>query len=68
MKKQRCVKCNRILTKLYRRDLATAPMKATEYLECRNCKETSQPFDRAKIAADARARVIELERHRRDDV
>ena len=40
-KKKRCPKCNRILTKLYRRDSATTPYKATEYLECRDCNEVT---------------------------
>ena len=61
MKKQRCEECNRILTKLYRRDSATTPQKATQYLECRDCKEISQPIDRAKIASDARNRVAALQ-------
>ena len=60
MKKQRCEKCNRILTKLYRRDSATTPQYATQYLECRDCKDISQPIDRAKIVAEARARSAEL--------
>ena len=39
MKKSRCPKCNRILTKLYKRDASDKPYYKSSYIECRDCKE-----------------------------